>query len=84
MTWTLNGKLLVGHATVTLGYFAFLTRDIVFFLILLVILSTYAGIFFAICTAYAVGLLAMEMGALTEDFSTGMATLWAEAATDFT
>ena len=74
MTWALYGRLLTGHAAVTLGYFAFLTRDIVFFLILLVILSTYAGIFFAICTAYAVGLLAVEMGALTEGFFTGGAT----------
>ena len=74
MTWAPCGRLLAGHAAVTLGCFAFLTRDIVFSLILLVILSTYAGIFFVICTTYAVGLLAVEMGALIEGFFTGMAT----------
>ena len=45
-----------------------------FFLILLVMLSTYAGIFFAIFAAYAVGLLTMETGALTRGFFTGVAT----------
>ena len=74
MTWTLNSRLLAGHATVTLGYFAFLTRDIVFFIILLVMLSTCAGIFFAFCAAYAVGLLAEETGTLTGGFFTGVAT----------
>ena len=52
MTWALCGRLLAGHAAVTLGYFTFLTRDIMFFLILLVMLSTCAGILFTILAAF--------------------------------
>ena len=52
MTWALCGRLLAGHAAVTLGYFTFLTRDIMFFLNLLVMLSACAGILFTILAAF--------------------------------
>ena len=67
--------MLAGHAGIfTLLAFTFLTRSILFFLILLVMFSTCAGIFFTIFAAYAVGLLTVETGALTRDFFTGVAT----------
>ena len=59
--------MLAGHAGIfTLLTFTFLTGGIIF--ILLVMLSTCAGIFFAIFSAYAVGLLAVDTGVLTGGF----------------
>ena len=72
--------MLAGHAGIfTLLTFTFLTGGIIFFFILLVMLSTCAGIFFAIFAAYAVGLLAVDTGVLTGGFFAGVAMTWAEA-----